>query len=63
MVRRHPHVFESETGERTEVADAAEQTGAWERAKEKERETRGAKSLLDGVPRGMFRTKGRNNFV
>jgi MazG family protein len=48
MVRRHPHVFGG-----AEVADAAGQTEAWERAKALEREARGASSVLDGVPRGM----------
>jgi len=48
MIRRHPHVFADGT-----VGDAAAQTEAWEHAKAKEREARGAQSLLDDVPRGM----------
>ena len=47
MVRRHPHVF---AGER--VADAAEQTIAWEVLKEAERGT-DRESALDGVTRGL----------
>jgi len=53
MVRRHPHVFGRNGHETEELADAAAQTEAWELAKAKEREARGAQSLLDGVPRGM----------
>jgi ATP diphosphatase len=47
LVRRHPHVFGDE-----KVADASEQTLAWERHKAKERAARGvaADSVLDGVP-------------
>lgn len=47
LVRRHPHVFGDE-----QVADAAEQTLAWERHKANERADRGvlAQSVLDGVP-------------
>ena len=46
MIRRHPHVF---AGAR--VADATQQTVAWERHKERERGAR--TSLMDGVPLAM----------
>jgi ATP diphosphatase len=52
MIRRHPHIFAREEGINHAV-DAAAQTEAWEHAKAKEREERGAQSLLDEVPRGM----------
>ena len=42
MVRRHPHVF-----------DDARVVGAEEQSKAREREAKGAQSLLDDVPRGM----------
>jgi MazG family protein len=48
MIRRHPHVFGDE-----EVADAAEQSEAWEHHKAKERAGKSAQlsnSVLDGVP-------------
>jgi MazG family protein len=47
LIRRHPHVFGDE-----KVADASEQTLAWERHKAKERNQRGKveESALDGVP-------------
>lgn len=45
MTRRHPHVFGD-----AEVADAAAQTEAWERHKQREQAHRGA---LDGVPPAM----------
>jgi len=48
MVRRHPHVFAG-----AHVGDAQAQTEAWEHSKAREREARGAQSLLDDVPRGM----------
>jgi len=48
MIRRHPHVFDG-----ARVEDAEAQTQAWEHSKAKEREARGAQSLLDDVPRGM----------
>ena len=48
MVRRHPHVFADAS-----VADADAQTEAWEQVKAREREAKGAQSLLDDVPRGM----------
>jgi MazG family protein len=53
MVRRHPHVFAREVGGNAEVMDATVQTQAWEHIKAKERDARGAQSLLDDVPRGM----------
>ncbi len=50
MVRRHPHVFGD-----AEVADAEEQTRAWERQKAAERAAQedGAASALDGVALGL----------
>jgi len=47
LVRRHPHVFGEET-----VADASQQTLAWERHKARERAAKGvvANGALDGVP-------------
>jgi MazG family protein len=49
MIRRHPHVF----GE-AEVADAEEQTRAWEKLKADERKEKGGhNSLLDGVALGL----------
>jgi ATP diphosphatase len=53
MIRRHPHVFARDADKETEMIDAAAQSEAWEHAKAKERDARGAQSLLDGVPRGM----------
>jgi MazG family protein len=44
MVRRHPHVFADEA-----IADAEEQTRAWERHKDRERKQCSG-SALDGVP-------------
>ncbi|MDX1592769.1 MAG: nucleoside triphosphate pyrophosphohydrolase [Gammaproteobacteria bacterium] len=50
MVRRHPHVFGD-----AEVADAEEQTRAWERHKAAERRARDPReaSVLDGVARAL----------
>ena len=49
MTRRHPHVF----GE-AEVADAEEQTRAWEQLKADERKHKGEHhSLLDGITLGL----------
>jgi nucleoside triphosphate diphosphatase len=45
MVRRHPHVFGD-----TKVANAAEQTTAWEDHKAKERAKQPGAGALDGVP-------------
>jgi MazG family protein len=53
MIRRHPHVFAGAKDSDSEILDAEAQTEAWEHAKAKEREERGAQSLLDDVPRGM----------
>jgi MazG family protein len=53
MIRRHPHVFAGDPGTKAVIANAADQTEAWEHAKAREREAEGATSLLDGVPRGM----------
>lgn len=46
MIRRHPHVFGDAV-----VADAAEQTRAWEAHKAQERGP--SESLLDGIARGL----------
>lgn len=49
MIRRHPHVFAD-----AEVADAQEQTRAWEQLKAQERREKGGhRSLLDGVTLGL----------
>ena len=53
MVRRHPHVFAREGDGDAGMMDATLQTEAWEYVKAKERDARGAQSLLDDVPRGM----------
>jgi ATP diphosphatase len=47
LVRRHPHVFGD-----AKIADAAEQTRAWEQHKARERADKGVApdSVLDGVP-------------
>ena len=48
LVRRHPHVFGDE-----KIADANEQTLAWERHKARERAEKGAPAaggVLDGIP-------------
>jgi MazG family protein len=48
MERRHPHVFGD-----AEVATSAAQTDAWEKQKAAERASRGEKSVLDGVAKGL----------
>jgi MazG family protein len=48
LVRRHPHVFSDAS-----VADAAEQTRAWERMKREERAARGSPEALADVPLGL----------
>jgi MazG family protein len=49
LERRHPHVFGDAT-----IADAAEQTAAWERHKADERKaTTGQQGVLDGVALGL----------
>ena len=48
LVRRHPHVFGDAI-----VADAAEQTRAWERMKRDERALRGEQGALADVPVGL----------
>jgi MazG family protein len=49
LERRHPHVFGDAT-----IADAAEQTAAWERHKAEERKARGGlEGVLDGVTLGL----------
>lgn len=48
LVRRHPHVFGNSV-----VADATEQTRAWERMKQEERAARGQAGALAGVPIGL----------
>jgi len=45
LTRRHPHVFGN-----TVVADAAEQTAAWERMKREERAARGDAGALADIP-------------
>jgi ATP diphosphatase len=48
LVRRHPGVFSD-----AEVATAEEQLSTWDRLKAEERDARGFRSALDGVPTGM----------
>jgi ATP diphosphatase len=48
MVRRHPHVFGSESR-----ADSDAQTHAWEAQKQAERAARAETGVLDGVPTGL----------
>ncbi len=48
LIRRHPHVF----GDR-QVADAAEVLRNWEEIKREEREEKGERSALDGVPAAL----------
>ena len=49
LVRRHPHVFGSET-----AADASEVERNWERIKQAERKSQGErKSVVDGIPRDL----------
>ena len=49
LERRHPHVFGDAT-----IADAAEQTAAWEKHKAAERKAKGgAEGALDGVTLGL----------
>lgn len=49
LERRHPHVFGGES-----IADAADQTRAWERHKAAEREAKGGQAgVLDGVTLGL----------
>jgi ATP diphosphatase len=48
LVRRHPHVFGD-----ARIDSAEAQTRAWEDQKTAERAAAGARSLMDGVPRGM----------
>ncbi len=48
LVRRHPHVFGNAV-----VADAADQSRAWDRMKREERAARGAQGALADVPVGM----------
>jgi ATP diphosphatase len=45
LIRRHPHVFGD-----AKIADASEQTRAWERMKLEERAADGAEGALAGVP-------------
>lgn len=49
MVRRHPHVFASQTG----VDTADDQTENWEALKDKEREAQASKGALADVTRGL----------
>jgi nucleoside triphosphate diphosphatase len=55
MVRRHPHVFADENGVIATVADATQQTAAWEEHKRRERSEKGEhdNSVLAGISRGM----------
>ena len=48
LTRRHPHVFGS-----AQVADAAEQTRAWESLKAEERRKLGQGNGLDGIPKAL----------
>ncbi len=48
MIRRHPHVFAD-----ADIADAAAQTGAWERHKAAERAQKAFDSVLDDVPAAL----------
>jgi nucleoside triphosphate diphosphatase len=48
LARRHPHVFGDAS-----VANAAEQTRAWERMKRAERAARGEAGVLAGVPAAL----------
>jgi nucleoside triphosphate diphosphatase len=48
LTRRHPHVFGDAV-----IADAAEQTAAWERMKREERAARGDGSALADVPMAL----------
>ncbi len=48
MIRRHPHVFETE-----DQRSADDQTRAWEEMKAQERKAKGQTSLLDDVPIGL----------
>ena len=55
LVRRHPHVFPDEQGRLVSVADAEQQTRAWESLKRAERVADGDAdaSALAGVARGL----------
>jgi nucleoside triphosphate diphosphatase len=55
LVRRHPHVFPDADGKLTPVADAEQQTLAWEALKRAERAGNGERdhSALAGVSRGL----------
>jgi ATP diphosphatase len=55
LVRRHPHVFPDAEGKLLSVADADQQTAAWEELKRREREAGGDTdtSALAGIPRGL----------
>lgn len=61
MVRRHPHVFGTET-----IADAAAQTVAWENIKASERaaakDPEARPSVLDGLPAGLPALKQAEKF-
>lgn len=48
LLRRHPHVFGDAV-----IADAAEQTRAWERIKREERAARGASDAFADLPAGQ----------
>jgi len=55
LIRRHPHVFPDAQGRLVSVADADQQTAAWEELKRRERVASGDSdpSALAGVPRGL----------
>jgi ATP diphosphatase len=55
LVRRHPHVFPDAEGKLLSVADADQQTAAWEELKRRERVADGAAddSALAGIPHGL----------
>ena len=48
LIKRNPHVFGN-----AEARTAIEQKAAWEDIKEKDRAAEGARSLMDGIPRGL----------
>ncbi|MGH7842237.1 MAG: nucleoside triphosphate pyrophosphohydrolase [Candidatus Binataceae bacterium] len=48
LIRRHPHVYGS-----TPAASADEVVANWSRIKQKERQSRGSRSALDGVARAL----------
>ena len=55
LVRRHPHVFGAAV-----VADAAEQTRAWERMKREERAARGVQGACESGGKGSLQRRRRS---